>query len=68
MSHATHSNAVLTPRSRLKLARLVVDEGWLIARTAERYDVSYKTAQKWSRRYRDEGHAKAIFLLTCGLV
>ena len=57
MSHATHSNAALTPRARLKLARLVVEDGWPIARAAERYDVSYKTAQKWSRRYRDEGSA-----------
>jgi len=55
VSHATHSNAALTLRSRLKLARLVVEKRWPIARAAERYDVSYKTAQKWSRRYRDEG-------------
>lgn len=57
MSHDTHSNAALTPRARLKLARLVVEESWPIARAADRYDVSYKTAQKWSRRYRDEGAA-----------
>ena len=28
MSHATHANAALTPRARLRLARLIVDEGW----------------------------------------
>jgi transposase InsO family protein len=55
MSHATHANAALTPRARLRLARLVVDHGWPPARAAERYDVSWKTAAKWAVRYRTEG-------------
>ena len=55
MSHATHANAALTPRARLKLARLIVDHDWPPARAAERYDVSWKTARKWADRYRDEG-------------
>ena len=57
MSHATHSNAALTPRARLRLARLIVDQGWSPARAAERYDVSWKTAAKWATRYRAEGPA-----------
>jgi transposase InsO family protein len=57
VSHATHSNAALTPRARLRLARLVVDHGWPPARAAERYDVSWKTATKWAARYREEGPA-----------
>jgi transposase InsO family protein len=57
MSHATHANAALTPRARLKLARLIVDHGWPIARAAERYDVSWKTANKWAVRYADQGPA-----------
>ncbi|MCM0622893.1 leucine zipper domain-containing protein, partial [Nocardioides bruguierae] len=57
MSHATHANAALTPRARLRLARLVVDQGWPLARAAERYDVSWRTAKKWADRYRDEGPA-----------
>ena len=57
MSHATHSNAALTPRARLRLARLIVDQGWPPARAAERYDVSWKTANKWAGRYRAEGSA-----------
>jgi hypothetical protein len=40
VSHATHANAALTPRARLRLARLIVDQGWPPARAAERYDVS----------------------------
>ena len=51
MSHATHPNAALTPRARLRLGRLVVEHGWPIARAAERYDVSWRTAAKWARRY-----------------
>ena len=57
MSHATHSNAALTPRARLKLARLIVEDGWPVPRAAERYDVSWRTAKKWAERYRLEGEA-----------
>jgi transposase InsO family protein len=57
VSHATHCNAALTVRARLKLARLIVDEGWSPARAAERYDVSWKTAKKWAERYQAEGPA-----------
>lgn len=57
MSHATHANAALTPRARLRLARLVVDQGWPTARAAERFDVSWKTSKKWAERYRSEGAA-----------
>lgn len=57
MSHATHANAALTPRARLRLARLIVDDGWSPARAAERYDVTWRTAKKWADRYRDEGRA-----------
>ena len=53
----SHANAALTPRARLRLARLIVDQGWPPARAAERYDVSWKTAAKWADRYRDEGPA-----------
>jgi transposase InsO family protein len=52
-----HANAALTPRARLRLARLIVEQGWPPARAAERYDVSWRTAAKWARRYRDEGLA-----------
>ena len=60
MSHATHSNAALTPRARLKLARLIVDHGWKPARAAERYDVSWRTAKKWADRYESEGPAGMV--------
>jgi transposase InsO family protein len=53
----SHANAALTPKARLKLARLIVDEGWPIARAAERYDVSWPTAKRWAERYRQGGVA-----------
>jgi transposase InsO family protein len=39
------------------MARLIVEQGWPPARAAERYDVSWRTATKWAKRYRDEGPA-----------
>jgi transposase InsO family protein len=52
-----HVNAALTPRHRLRLARLVVDEGWSPSRAAEFFNVSWRTAAKWAQRYREEGLA-----------
>lgn len=60
MAHATHSNAALTVRARLRLARLVVEDGWSPARAAERFDVSWRTAAKWADRYRAEGPAGMV--------
>jgi len=53
----SHANAALTPKARLKLARLVVDDGWPIARAAERFQVSWPTAKRWVQRYRQGGEA-----------
>lgn len=53
----SHANAALTPRARLKLARLIVEGNWPVARAAERYDVSWPTAKRWADRYRQLGEA-----------
>jgi transposase InsO family protein len=53
----SHANAALTPVMRLRLARLVVEENWPIARAAERYNVSWPTAKRWADRYRRLGGA-----------
>jgi transposase InsO family protein len=47
----------LTPRHRLRLARLIVDEGWPVARAAEWFQVSWPTAKRWAERYRQGGAA-----------
>jgi transposase InsO family protein len=52
-----HANAALTPKHRLRLARLIVDDGWPPSRAAEFFNVSWRTAAKWAQRYRDEGPA-----------
>lgn len=46
----THANAPLTPIGRLRLAQLIIDDGWSCARVAVRFQVSTSTAHKWSRR------------------
>jgi hypothetical protein len=50
-----HANAALTPKHRLRLARLIVEDGWPPSRAAEFFNVSWRTADKWAKRYRDEG-------------
>jgi transposase InsO family protein len=52
-----HANAALTPKHRLRLARLIVEDGWPPARAAEFFNVSWRTADKWAQRYRAEGPA-----------
>lgn len=47
-----HANAPLTPVGRLRLARLVVEEGWSLRRAAERYQCSPATVSKWVARFR----------------
>lgn len=53
----SHANAALTPRARLRLARLIVDDGWTCAAAAKMFMVSARTANKWADRYRREGTA-----------
>ncbi len=43
----SHANAVLTPRTRLRLAQLVVDRGWTYAAAAKMFMVAPRTAKKW---------------------
>ena len=52
-----HANAALTPRGRLKLARLIVDQHWPISQAAIRFQVSWPTAKRWSERYLELGEA-----------
>jgi transposase InsO family protein len=52
-----HANAALTPRQRLRMARLIVEENWPKVRAAETFGVAWKTADKWAERYRALGKA-----------
>ena len=50
-----HRNPPLSELGRLRLARVIVEQGWPVARAAERFQVSRPTAQRWATRYRDRG-------------
>ena len=53
----SHPNATLTPRTRLRVARMIVEDGCTASHTAKMFMVAPKTATKWARRYREEGVA-----------
>ena len=53
----SHANAALTPKARLRLARLIVDDGWPPPAAAKMFMVSTVTARKWAARLRAEGPA-----------
>jgi len=56
----SHANAALTPRARLRLAQLIVDEGWTYAAAAKMFMVAARTAKKWADRFRLEGAAGMV--------
>jgi transposase InsO family protein len=47
----SHVNAALAPVQRLRIARLIVDDGWPIAHAAIFFHVSWPTAKRWADRY-----------------
>ena len=52
-----HPNASLTPEGRRKMVALVIDDGWSIEATAERFQLDAKTVRKWRDRFLTEGEA-----------
>ena len=59
MSHARtqHPNAPLTPEGRRRMVACVLDQGWTIEATADRFQVDAKTVTKWRDRFSAEGDA-----------
>ena len=57
MPHARqqHPNAVLTPTGRRRMVACVVEHGWTVEATAERFQVDAKTVRKWRDRFLAEG-------------
>jgi len=47
----SYADAVLAPRAHLRLARFVVVDGHTISQAAIRFEVSYRTAQRWVERW-----------------
>ena len=52
-----HSHARTTPASRGLIIQRVQLEGWPVSEAAEAAGISERTAYKWLRRYREEGHS-----------
>ncbi|MGO1489283.1 MAG: IS481 family transposase, partial [Arachnia sp.] len=50
----SHANAALTPRARLTVAQLVVDQGVPVREVAARFQCSWPTVKRWADRYRAE--------------
>ena len=48
----SHANAALTPRARVRVARLVVEEGWPVSEVAARFQCSWPTVKRRVDRYR----------------
>jgi transposase InsO family protein len=56
----SHANAALTPKARLRLAKLIVEDGWRPSVAAQMFMVSTVTARKWAARFRAEGAAGMV--------
>jgi transposase-like protein len=54
-----HQNARLTIHSREQLAKMVVERGSTLKAAAAAFNVSAKTAAKWTRRYKEPGAGSA---------
>ena len=54
-ARSQHPNAVLTPAGRHKMVACVIEQGWSIEATAERFQVDAKTVRKWCDRFLTEG-------------
>ncbi len=50
-----HTNAKLTPKTRLLLVRRVTKQSWPVAKAARAAGVSRQTAHKWLNRFKEEG-------------
>ena len=57
MTHARsqHPNAVLTPNGRRRMVGCVLEKGWTVEVTAQRFQVDAKTVRKWRDRFLAEG-------------
>ena len=47
----SHANAALTPKARLRVGQLVVDQKVPIPEVAARFQCSYTTVKRWADRY-----------------
>jgi transposase InsO family protein len=54
-ARSQHPNAVLTPEGRRRMVACVVEDGWSVEATGERFQIDAKTVRKWRDRWLAEG-------------
>ncbi|WP_155996088.1 helix-turn-helix domain-containing protein, partial [Thioalkalivibrio sp. ALJ7] len=55
-----HQNALMGPRGRERMARLVVDHGQSLRATARAVGVDPKTVQRWVQRFQEAGRSGLV--------
>ncbi|WP_081618355.1 IS481 family transposase, partial [Thioalkalivibrio sp. ALE31] len=55
-----HQNALMGPRGRERMARLVVDHGLSLRAAARAFDVDPKTVQRWVQRFQEAGRSGLV--------
>ncbi len=55
-----HPNAPLTPEGRRRMVACVLDQGWSIEATADRFQIDAKTVRKWRDRYVADGETGLV--------
>ena len=56
----SHANAALTPVQRLRIGKLIVDQGVPVAQACALFQVSWPTAKRWADRYRAQLQASGV--------
>ena len=54
-ARSQHPNAPLTPEGRRRMVACVLEHGWSIEATADRFQIDAKTVRKWRDRFLTEG-------------
>jgi transposase InsO family protein/transposase-like protein len=64
----SHANAALTPAHRLRIGKLIVDQGVPVSQAAALFQVSWPTAKRWADRYRAQLAAEPGPVLASDLI
>jgi len=54
-ARSQHPNAPLTPEGRRRMVACVIDQGWTVEATGERFQIDAKTVRKWRDRFLARG-------------
>ena len=59
-THRQHPNAPYTPEGRRRMVTVMLDQGWSVTVTAERFQVDAKTVRKWRDRFLAQGDSGLV--------